>query len=118
MAIEEIQNSAITFIDKLRPDDRVMVISFDERVHVLSPFTNNKYELRAAIRETQFGDGTSLYEAVDYVIEQEMKHVRGRKAVVLFTDGVDTTSRRAHYQDTIDTAEEADALFYTVWYDT
>ncbi len=116
--IEEIQDAAITFIDKLRPNDRVMVIAFDEHVHVLSPFTNDRYELRDAIRQAQFGDGTSLYEAVDYVINQEMRQVRGRKAVVLFTDGVDTTSRRANYQNTINEAEEVDSLFYTVWYDT
>src|SRR5205085_480438 len=40
--IEEIQDAAIAFLDQLRVDDRVMVISFDERVHVLSPFTNNR----------------------------------------------------------------------------
>src|SRR5437016_5972533 len=73
--IEEIQDAAIAFLDQLRADDRVMVISFDERVHVLSPFTNNRAALRDAIREANFGDGTSLYEAVDYAINREMRHV-------------------------------------------
>ncbi len=116
--IEEIQSAAITFINQLRPGDRVAVISFDERVHVLSPFTNNRNQLRNAIREAQFGDGTSLYEAVDYVIEDQLRQVDGRKAVVLFTDGVDTTSRRASYDSTLRATEEIDALFYTIRYDT
>lgn len=117
-AIEQIQNAAIAFVDQLRPKDRVMVVAFDENVHVLSPVTNNRYQLYDAIRSAQFGNGTSLYEAVDEVIEQQLRYIKGRKAVVLFTDGVDTTSRRANYQSTVAATEEVDALFYTVRYDT
>lgn len=116
--IEEIQNAAMTFVDQLRPGDRVMVISFDQDVHVLSPATNNRYQLKNAIRQAQFGDGTSLYEAVDYVINDQLRQIQGRKAVVLFTDGVDTTSRHASYRSTIRETEEVDALFYTIRYDT
>lgn len=116
--IEEIQDSAIAFVDQLRPNDRVMVISFDEQVNVLSPATSNKYQLKNAIRQAQFGDGTSLYDAVDHVIDEQMRYIKGRKAVVLFTDGVDTTSRQATYQSTVAATEEVDALFYTIRYDT
>ena len=116
--IDEIQNAAITFVDQLRAGDRVMVIAFDERVHILSPVTNNRNVLRNAIRQTQFGDGTSLYEAVDYVIDQQLRQIDGRKAVVIFTDGVDTTSSRASYESTLRDTEEIDALFYTIRYDT
>lgn len=116
--IDEIQSAAVAFVDQLRPSDRVMVISFDERVHVLSPATSNRMQLRNAIYMAEFGNGTSLYEAVDYAIEQEMRYIKGRKAVVLFTDGVDTTSRRASYQSTEAKTEETDSLFYAVRYDT
>lgn len=116
--IEEIQDAAIAFVDQLRENDRVMVVSFDERVNVLSQVTNNRAVLRNAIRRAQFGDGTSLYEAVDYVINRELRKIEGRKAVVLFTDGVDTTSRRADYQSTVRATEETDALFYPIRYDT
>jgi Ca-activated chloride channel family protein len=116
--IDEIQNAAIAFVNQLRPADRVMVISFDKDVHVLSPPTSNRGQLRNAIRDAQFGDGTSLYEAVDFAINRELRQVQGRKAVVLFTDGVDTTSRRATYESTLAETEEVDSLFYTVRYDT
>jgi VWFA-related protein len=95
-----------------------MVIAFDEQVHVLCPVTNNRYQLKNAIRQTEFGDGTSLYEAVEYTIENQLRGIQGRKAVVLFTDGVDTTSKRQSYQNTIRGSEEVDALFYTIRYDT
>ncbi|MGH7782829.1 MAG: VWA domain-containing protein, partial [Candidatus Binatia bacterium] len=116
--IADIQNAAITFVDQLRPDDKVMVIAFDENVHVLTPPTNNRAQLRNAIQRSRMGDGTSLYEAVDFAINQQLRQIQGRKAVVLFTDGVDTTSKRASYQSTITDVEESEGLFYTIRYDT
>ncbi len=116
--INEIQDAAIAFVNQLRQDDKVVVISFDERVRVLSPLTSNRNVLRNAIMQVQFGDGTSLYEAVDYTISRQLRGIEGRKAVVMFTDGVDTTSRRASYQSTVKQVEELDALIYPVRYDT
>lgn len=116
--IDEIHNAARTFVDQLRPADRVMVVSFDDRVRVLCRPTNDRRTLYNAINQAQFGDGTSLYEAVDQVINRELLQIQGRKAVVLFTDGVDTTSRRATYDSTIADVEEIDALFYPIRYNT
>ena len=116
--IDEIQDAAIAFVNQLRANDKVIVISFDEKVHVLSPLTNNRNVLRNAIQQIDFGQGTSLYEAVDYTINQQLRQIDGRKAVVLFTDGVDTTSQRVTYQSTVREAEEADALIYPIRFDT
>src|SRR6267143_4148949 len=52
------------------------------------------------------------------VMNQRLNRVSGRKAIVLFTDGVDTTSRRASYASNVRDAEELDALVYPVQYDT
>ena len=116
--IEDIQDAAIAFVNQLRPGDQVMVVSFDDDVRVLTEFTGDRGRLRDAIRRTRTGDGTKLYDAVDLVINQRLNGLTGRKAVVLFTDGVDTTSRRASYADNVRDAEEADALIYPVQYDT
>jgi VWFA-related protein len=87
-------------------------------MHILSSPTNNRGQLRNAIRMAEFGNGTSLYDAVEQTIEQELRRVEGRKAVVLFTDGVDTTSRRGAYSTSLRASEESDALFYPIRYDT
>jgi Ca-activated chloride channel homolog len=116
--IEEIQDAAIAFVNQLRPDDRVMVVSFDDDIRVLSDFTGDRGRLRDAIRRTRTGDGTKLYDAVDMVINQHLSRISGRKAIVLFTDGVDTTSRRGSYASNVRDAEELDALIYPVQYDT
>ena len=116
--IDEIHEAAVSFVNQLRPDDRVMVVAFDDRTRVLCRPTNDKRILQNAIYQAQFGDGTSLYEAVDQVVNRELSQIQGRKAVVLFTDGVDTTSRRASYDGTLADVEEIDALFYPIRYNT
>ncbi|HEX7771484.1 MAG TPA: VWA domain-containing protein [Pyrinomonadaceae bacterium] len=116
--LEDIQDAAITFVNQLRPDDKVMVVSFNKDIKVLSEFTTDRSKLRRAIERAKTDDGTSLYDAVDMVINQQLSRTQGRKAIVLFTDGVDTTSRRASYQSNIMDAQELDALIYPVQYDT
>lgn len=116
--LEDIQDAAIAFTDQLRPADRVIVVSFDDKIRVLCEPTSDRGVLRSAIRQTHTGDGTRLYDAVDLVIKQQLSRIQGRKAIVLFTDGVDTTSRKSSYQSTLAEAEELDAMIYPVQYDT
>ncbi|MDT7781137.1 MAG: hypothetical protein QOC99_3649, partial [Acidobacteriota bacterium] len=116
--LEDIQEAAIAFLDQLRPEDRMMVVSFDDEVHILSEATSDRNALRNAIRRTRTGDGTRLYDAVDLVIRQQLTRIQGRKAIVLFTDGVDTSSKHASYRSTLAEAEELDAMIYPVQYDT
>lgn len=116
--LEDIHEAAIAFTDQLRPDDRVIVVSFDDSIRVLAEATSDRRVLRDAIRRARTGNGTRLYDAVDQVIKQHLSRVRGRKAIVLFTDGVDTTSKNASYQSTLAEAEELDAMIYPVQYDT
>jgi VWFA-related protein len=116
--LEEIQDAAIAFANQLKPQDRVMVISFDDQIKVLSEPTNDRDELTRAIRRTRTGGGTRLYDAVEMTIREKLKAIPGRKAMVLFTDGVDTTSRRATYSSTVLAAQQSDAAVYTVAYDT
>lgn len=114
----DIQEAAIAFVDQLRPVDRVIVIAFDKRVKVLAEATSDRGVLENAIRRTQTGGGTSLYNAFDVVVNQRLNRIRGRKAIVVFTDGVDTSSLGADYQGTLRAAEELDALVYAIQYNT
>lgn len=116
--ISDIQSAAIQFVDQLRPEDKVIVISFDEEVHLLSDVTNDRKEIYRAIRNTRVATGTSLYEAIDLAINERLRKLEGRKAMVLFTDGVDTTSRKSHDLDNLRDAYELDALIYPIRYDT
>jgi VWFA-related protein len=116
--LEDIQDAAISFVNQLRSDDKVMVVSFNDDIRILSEFTTDRNKLQRAIQRSKTDDGTRLYDAVDMVINQQLSRVQGRKAIVLFTDGVDTTSRRAGFEDNMTDAQELDALIYPVQYNT
>ena len=117
-SIDDIRYAAVTFVNQLRPEDKVMVVNFDRQVRVMTEPTSDKKALFTAIYKSQFGSGTSLYEAVDAAINMDFVQTPGRKAVVVFTDGVDTTSRQATYESTVAAVEEVDALVYPIRYNT
>ncbi len=114
--IEDIQDAALAFVRQLRPQDRVMVVAFDRSTNYLTSFTNNRQELEWAIRRVRVGSGTSVYDAVYDTVAQRLRGVEGRKAMILFSDGEDTTSRRASYDDAINIVTESDVLVYGLRY--
>ncbi len=116
--IKEIQDAAIAFVNQLKPQDSVMVIEFDQGVNTLTDVTTDRKKIYKAIRKADFGDGTSLYDAVDFTLRKRISKIAGRKAIVLFTDGVDTTSRKQDYDSTLRQSAEADALIFPIYYNT
>ncbi|MGC2235174.1 MAG: VWA domain-containing protein [Pyrinomonadaceae bacterium] len=116
--IEEIQNAAIAFVNQLKPQDSVMVIEFAWNVHVLTDVTSDRQKIYKAIKKADFGDGTSLYDAVNNALKKRLSKIEGRKAIVLFTDGVDTTSDAATYDSTLNLAEESDVTIFPIYYNT
>jgi VWFA-related protein len=116
--LEEIQAAAFTFINQLRPDDKVMVISFDEKARVLCEPTNNRKVLRLAIEATKIQSGTSVYTALDLALNQKLNRVSGRKAVVLLSDAVDTSSQKLTAGDILKNIGDSDVLIYPIQYDT
>src|SRR5215212_1729417 len=82
-----IQQAAIAFTEQLQEADRVKVISFDNSVRDLCNFTSDRAVLQWAIRDTRPGQGTKLYDAVAVGLKA-LQRIKGRKAIVIFTDGV------------------------------
>lgn len=116
--IEEIRSAAKAFVRQLKEQDSVLVIEFDGNTHVLTETTKDRQRIYNAIDEADMGGGTSLYDSVDFALRKRLNKIEGRKAVVLFTDGVDTTSSKSSYEETLRDAEEADALIFPIHYNT
>jgi VWFA-related protein len=115
----QIKEAAIAFAKQLRPQDRVLVVSFNDQVLLLTEVTNDSNVISAVITEhANMGSATRVYDAVHLVIKERLNKIKGRKAIVVFTDGVDTASYQATYQSTIREVEELDALIYPIQYDT
>jgi len=116
--LKDIQDAALEFIEQLRPDDRVIVAAFDRNLTLVTEATSDRRVLTTAIHRVTTGGSTSLYDAIDVMINKKLNRIRGRKAIVLFTDGVDTASRSATFESTLRFALELDALVYPIQYDT
>ena len=116
--LARMQNEAIRFVNQLHPDDSVAIMSFAQDVNLLEDFSIDRDRNAYGIKETRSGGWTVLYEAVWLALEEVLKPVQERKALVLFTDGVDTASRKASEKDTLELAKESYATIYSVYFDT
>ncbi len=101
-----IRAAANSFIDALRSGDRVSIVAFNQArtikdpiatVEVLAPLTSDRANLRQAIENLGSSNGTPYYDALERVVdsvfrEPAVEDVRGRRAVVALTDGVDSAS--------------------------
>jgi Ca-activated chloride channel homolog len=116
--LEAIRSAANTFIKRLRPNDRLLLVSFDGRTNVLTePVTLSELRKRK-IRLDAVNDGTLLYDTVSFALNQRLAGIQGRKAIVLLTDGVDSGSKQASLRKNISDAEESNVIIYTVQYNT
>lgn len=110
--LQFLQEAATSFVDKLTDVDSALVVSFNESVKGSAEFTSDVDRLDETITGLQAWGGTSLYDAIRYGIDR-IKDKAGRKAIVVFTDGDDTTSSNTE-QSVIDFARATEATIYTL----
>jgi Ca-activated chloride channel family protein len=113
------QDAAIGFVRKLRSTDIGEVIGFDSRAEVLQKFTSNTQELEQAIRKTVAGGSTSLNNALYISLKglkkipvQQEEEIR-RQAIVLLSDGEDTSSL-VSFDDVLDLARRSETAIYAI----
>ena len=113
-----IRKAALEFIKQLQPNDRVLVATFDEKVAFIGEFSNDRRDLEHAIRGVKNSYMTCLYDAIDLAIKEKLLTLRGRKAIVLLTDGVDTFSKRATLDSTLELVANTGIPTYAIQYET
>jgi len=114
------QEAAVGFVRELGPKDIASVVDFDTRVQVLQEFTGDHDALERAIRQTTAGGSTALYNAVYIALKDLNKTIRGgpldesrRRAIVILSDGEDTTSL-VPFEDVLDLAARSDTAIYAI----
>jgi len=117
--LQTAQDAAVGFAKRLRKQDLAEVIDFDSRVTVLQNFTNNAADLEQAIRKTSAGGSTSLYNAV-YIALKDLKKIVAknteeirRQAIVLLSDGEDTSSLLP-FEEVLDLSKRSETAIYTI----
>ncbi|HTO77634.1 MAG TPA: VWA domain-containing protein [Thermoanaerobaculia bacterium] len=92
-SLPEAQQAAIGFLDySIGPKDRGFTISFDSEPYVLSKLTNRKDKLYRSLAGLRAEGSTALYDAIVYGLYQ-FTGVKGKKAIVILSDGKDTSSK-------------------------
>lgn len=116
--LQAIRGAANAFIKGLRPNDRLLLVSFDGKINVLTEAVTLSELRKKKLRLDAVNDGTLLYDTVSFVLNQRLAGIAGRKAIVLLTDGVDGGSKKGSYKQTLRDVEEAEVIIYTVQYNT
>src|SRR5947207_5284382 len=115
--LKDIKKAAKEVLKELRPQDRAMIVTFDWQTQKLSTLTNDRKELEAAIKHTKVGKypGTVLNDALMDVSTHVLQPIRGRKAIILLSDGEDHGSGITP-EDLIASESQADAMIYSIYY--
>ena len=116
--LTDIQDAAIAFVDKMRPNDRALVVSFSNEATVLAEATSDRETLRRAIRSAKPGGNSRVYDAISFALGKQLAGIEGRTALILFTDGVDNDSRNATIESVIGQFARTESLIYPVQFST
>ena len=113
------QEAASGFVRRMGPKDVAQVIDFDNQAKILEPFTADRDALERAIHKTEAGGSTSLYNAI-YTSLSELKRIRAetgpdlrRQAIVLLSDGEDTSSI-VRFDDVMDLAKRSEIVVFAI----
>jgi VWFA-related protein len=115
--LDDIKKAAKEFLKTLRPQDRAMIVTFDWQFQKLTDLTSNRKQWEAGIKETRVGKyvGTVLHDALMDISKNVLRPIRGRKAIILLSDGEDHGSVVTP-DDLIRAQSEADAMIYSIYY--
>ena len=110
--IRTAQQAAGAFVDSLGEQDQAMVIDFSDSVFLLQDLTSDRRALRTAIEGTTAIGSTAIFDAVHAAL-RKMRTFEGRKAIVLLSDGGDTSSQFTR-QRVVEEAKAADVTIYSI----
>lgn len=110
--MKEVHAAAGAFVDALRPEDRALVIAFDDKVFLLQDLTADHAALKESITSTEAIGATSIYDAL-HAAFRKLVGIEGRKAIVLLSDGDDTSSLTG-YARVLEEAKAQNVLIYGI----
>jgi VWFA-related protein len=94
--------------------DRAMLIAFDDTSKLIRPVTRDLSAVSASLSSLTPDGGTALWEAISYSLVQ-LRGITGRKALVLYTDGIDQSEReRLSYGECLRVARESGIPIYMI----
>lgn len=123
--INSLRDAAMNFVNQLGPEDRVSVIEFHTHVELIQDWTAKADDVRHALSwrfkpgmvQTKNGSftygSTALYDAVYSAADEQLAKVEGRKAIILLTDGDDTSSK-VTYEQALTAIVKSSSVVYVI----
>lgn len=115
--LKDIQDAAISFVDKMRTNDRAFIVSFSGQIKVLAEPTSDRETLKRAIRSSRPEGSSRIYDAMSFALGH-LDRISGRTAMIVFSDGVDNDSHEATFESTLKKIAQTQALIYPVQFST
>jgi Ca-activated chloride channel family protein len=113
-SLDFLKDAAERFVLRLLPEDRARIGAFSDKIQVSPRFTNDRDELvRYIHNDTQFGNGTFLWDAIDTGMSA-LADETGRRVVLVFTDGQDEKSERTNFDQVLARARNQDFMIYAI----
>jgi Ca-activated chloride channel family protein len=112
LTIDLLKRAAEQFLMRLLPEDKAKVGAFNDKVQVSARYTNNRDQLISEVKDLDYGNGTRLWDAVALSLD-ELKGVEGRRVILVFTDGDDTSSK-VGLGNVIDRARTEEVMVYAI----
>ena len=107
-----LRDAAEQFLIRLFPDDKAKVGAFNDKIEVSGRFTSDRDDLVSEMRGLDYGNGTRLFDALAVSLD-ELRGIEGRRVILVFTDGEDTTSR-AGAGSVTDRARAEEVMVYAI----
>ncbi len=115
--LNKIKRAARDFFLQMRPQDQAFVASFDSDIRYLCPFSSDRRELEAAVKDARVADytGTKMRDAILGAMQRKFRSAPGRKAIVLLTDGQDYGSAVSP-SELLDAVSASNTVIYAIHY--
>ncbi len=123
--INSLRDAAMHFVNQLAPEDKTSVIEFHTNVELIQDWTAKADDVRHALSwrfkpgmvQTKNGSftygSTALYDALFSAADEQLAKVEGRRAIILLTDGDDTSSK-VTYEQALTAIVKSGAVVYVI----
>ena len=107
------KQAALQFLSTANPEDEFFLVGFNDRAELLAPFTNNIEDLQSKMLTPAAKGKTALLDAIYLGLTQMRKARKGKRALLIISDGGDNNSRYTE-KDIQRLVREADTQLYSV----
>jgi len=107
-----LNRAAEQFLLRLLPVDKAQVGAFNDKIQLSGEFTNDRDALIGALNDLYFGNPTRLNDAIATSLDA-LQGIDGRRVILVFTDGEDTSSRIG-FKTVQERARDEEVMVYSI----